>query len=81
MIVSGTKPCRVYFDSMGGVARVVVEKRPTKGQAVVEGSITVVYRAQLGYIGRDSFVYAMHAYDRRGAQHVVRIGVDVDVRR
>jgi hypothetical protein len=80
LTVFGSKPCHIYYNSVGGIAQVTIATRPSWGRATVGEVGAVIYRAPTGYTGSDSFVYALHAFDRRNRLHTVHVNVSVTIR-
>jgi Bacterial Ig domain len=80
MTASAGQPCGIRLRSSAGPTfGADIVERPKHGTAVVQGPHRIVYTAQAGYLGEDSFTYARKGVDTRNASVTMTARVAVRV--
>lgn len=79
MTVRSGKTCSLIFRSGGPTHRTVILVRPLHGTVSIGEVGRIIYRANSGYVGADTFTYARRGLDSRNnpMDATVRIAVTV----
>jgi len=79
MRVTSGDPCGYRMQSLSPVHTYAIAQRPSHGTATVEGS-RIRYRSRPGFVGNDTFIYALHGHTATGNIPAVwRVRVHVTV--
>lgn len=79
MRVTSGDPCGYRMQSLSPVHIYAIAQRPSHGTATVEGS-RIRYRSRPGFVGNDTFIYALHGHTATGNIPAVwRVRVHVTV--